>query len=319
MKMLTNRILTLFKLAINLNGVNRIRTNRSNPCIRFLYLVHFVTFFLISPTFLHSQDISQVLELRDPVEDKIGLLSNESKQEIRNIIYTLQKDKGSQIQVLIVNTTEPEAIEQFSMRYAEAWKIGRKGVDDGVILVIAKEDRKLRIEVGYGLEGAIPDVTARRIINDYITPHFKEGNFDKGVLEGVKVLDGLIRGELSDLGSEANPNYDTSDVSSWSTIQSVLVVIGLVIAFILIVMGRYLTAFVVIFIFFGIGSLFSEMKRADIPFETLTFSVIAWIFLTAIRHGGGGSGSSGGWSSSGGGGWSGGGGSFGGGGSSGSW
>ncbi|WP_204310360.1 TPM domain-containing protein, partial [Stenotrophomonas maltophilia] len=80
--------------------------------------------------------------------------------------------KGSQIAVLIVATTQPESIEQFSIRVADAWKIGRRKIDDGAILVVARNDRHLRIEVGYGLEGALTDVTARRIIDEVITPKF---------------------------------------------------------------------------------------------------------------------------------------------------
>ena len=101
----------------------------------------------------------------------------------------------------------PEAIEQYSIRVAEKWKIGRKKIDDGVILIIAKDDRRLRIEVGYGLEGAIPDAIASRVINEKIKPNFKEGNFEKGVQEGVESIANLIRGEQL-------PEYKESDYST---------------------------------------------------------------------------------------------------------
>lgn len=97
--------------------------------------------------------------------------------------------------MLIVPTTQPEAIEPFSIRLAEAWKIGRNKVDDGAILLIAKNDRKLRIEVGYGLEGALPDVTAKRIIDEIITPKFKTGDFTGGIEAGVDRMIGVIDGE----------------------------------------------------------------------------------------------------------------------------
>ena len=97
----------------------------------------------------------------------------------------LETRKGSQIAVLIVPTTDGEAIEQFSLRVAEAWKIGRKKIDDGALLVIAKNDRRLRIEVGYGLEGALTDATTKRIIDEDITPKFKAGDFGGGVAAGV--------------------------------------------------------------------------------------------------------------------------------------
>src|SRR5262249_44774210 len=92
-------------------------------------------------------------------------------------LATLQTKKGSQVAMLIVPTTQPEAIEQYSIRVVEQWKLGRKGVDDGALLIVAKNDRKLRIEVGRGLEGAIPDAIARRIVAEVIAPRFREGDF----------------------------------------------------------------------------------------------------------------------------------------------
>ena len=97
--------------------------------------------------------------------------------------------------MLIVPTTQPETIEQYSIRVAEAWKIGRKKIDDGALLVIAKNDHKLRIEVGYGLEGALTDVTARRIIDEIITPKFRSGDFAGGISAGVDRIIGVIDGE----------------------------------------------------------------------------------------------------------------------------
>ena len=106
-----------------------------------------------------------------------------------------RRRKGSQIAVLIVPTTDGEAIEQFSLRVAEAWKIGRKKIDDGALLVVAKNDRHLRIEVGYGLEGALTDVTAKRIIDEIITPQFKTGDFAGGISAGVDRIIRIIDGE----------------------------------------------------------------------------------------------------------------------------
>src|SRR6201990_857171 len=107
----------------------------------------------------------------------------------------LQRRKGSQVAVLIVPTTAPETIEQFSIRVAEAWKIGRRKGDEGARRVVAKDDHKLRIEVGYGLEGALTDVTARRIIDEVIVPRFKEGDFAGGISDGVTRMIGVIDGE----------------------------------------------------------------------------------------------------------------------------
>ena len=106
--------------------------------------------------------------------------------------------------MLLVPTTQPEAIEQFSMRVAEAWKIGRKKVDDGAILVIAKNDRNARIEVGYGLEGALTDITSRRIVDEDITPKFKTGDYASGISAGVDRMIGVINGEPLPAPAPAN-------------------------------------------------------------------------------------------------------------------
>ena len=107
----------------------------------------------------------------------------------------LFRSKGSQIAVLIVPTTAEETIEQFSIRVAEAWKIGRKKVDDGALFVVAKNDRHLRIEVGYGLEGVLSDVVTHRIIDEDITPKFKAGDFAAGISAGVDRMIRLVNGE----------------------------------------------------------------------------------------------------------------------------
>src|SRR5215831_14383305 len=104
------------------------------------------------------------------VVDQTGTLSSGDIASLTQTLKNLELRKGSQVAVLIVPTTQPETIEQFSIRVAEAWKIGRKKIDDGALLVVAKNDRHLRIEVGYGLEGALTDVTSRRIIDEDITP-----------------------------------------------------------------------------------------------------------------------------------------------------
>src|SRR5207302_864347 len=129
------------------------------------------------------------------VVDQTGTLSSGDIASLTQNLRNLEARKGSQIAVLIVPTTAPETIEQYSIRVAEAWKIGRKKVDDGALLVIAKDDRKLRIEVGYGLEGALNDVTAKRIIDEIITPKFRSGDFAGGISAGVDRIVRLIDGE----------------------------------------------------------------------------------------------------------------------------
>lgn len=134
-----------------------------------------------------------------PLSGRIVDLSVTLKGDELNRIETrlreFEDQKGSQIAILIIPTTQPEAIEQFAIRVAEKWKIGRKKVDDGAILVIAKNDRALRIEVGYGLEAALTDATSKRIIEDIIVPRFKSGDFYGGIDAGITAMSSVIEGE----------------------------------------------------------------------------------------------------------------------------
>ena len=116
-----------------------------------------------------------VPQLTARVTDLTGTLSGEAVNRIESKLAAFEAKKGSQIAVLIVPTTQPEEIEQFGIRAFDQWKLGRKGVDDGALLLVAKNDRRVRIEVGTGLEGALPDAIANRIIDETITPHFKLG------------------------------------------------------------------------------------------------------------------------------------------------
>ena len=129
------------------------------------------------------------------VTDLTGTLSGEAVTRIETKLANFEAKKGSQIAVLIVPSTAPEEIEQFSIRVEEAWKLGRKGVDDGAYLIVAKNDRRVRIEVGYGLEGALPDAIASRIIAETITPHLKLGDYDGGVEAGVDQMISVVNGE----------------------------------------------------------------------------------------------------------------------------
>jgi uncharacterized protein len=129
------------------------------------------------------------------VTDLTGTLSGGAVARIEAKLADLEAKKGSQIAVLIVPSTQPEEIEQYGIRVAEAWKLGRKGVDDGAILMVAKNDRRVRIEVGQGLEGALPDAIANRIITEAITPHFKLGDYDGGVEAGIDKMISVVNGE----------------------------------------------------------------------------------------------------------------------------
>ena len=154
----------------------------------------FVLALLLCGTQAALADVA-VPPLTGRVVDTTNTLSSSDIAAQSSRLQDLQRRKGSQIAVLIVPTTAPETIEQFSIRAAETWKIGRKKIDDGALLVIAKDDHKLRIEVGYGLEGALTDVTARRIIDETIVPRFRSGDFSGGVAAGLTRMMGVIDGE----------------------------------------------------------------------------------------------------------------------------
>ncbi|NUO77571.1 MAG: YgcG family protein, partial [Lysobacter sp.] len=142
-----------------------------------------------------AQTLAPIPALDSPVIDTTGTLDAASRQSLEAQAIALQQRKGSQLQVLVVPTTQPEDIAQYAVRAFEQWKIGRKGVDDGVLLVVAKEDRRVRIEVGYGLEGAIPDATASRVIQEYLVPHFRSGDYAGGIGAASTALTKLIDGE----------------------------------------------------------------------------------------------------------------------------
>lgn len=133
--------------------------------------------------------------LTSPVTDLTQTLSAEQKAALESRLRDFEAQKGSQIAVLIVPTTQPESIEEYSIRVAEAWKIGREGPDDGIILLVAKNDRTVRIEVGTGLEGALPDVIANRLITQVIVPHFREGDFAGGINAALTRIIAVIEGE----------------------------------------------------------------------------------------------------------------------------
>src|ERR1700684_1020198 len=149
---------------------------------------------LLCWAFAASADVA-VPPLSGRVVDQTGTLSGGDIDALTQKLRDFEARKGSQIAVLIVPTTAPETIEQYSIRVAEAWKIGRKKIDDGAILLVAKNDHKLRIEVGYGLEGALTDVTSQRIIDQIITPKFRNGDFAGGISDGVDRIMAGVDGE----------------------------------------------------------------------------------------------------------------------------
>ena len=251
--------------------------------------------------------------LASRVTDLTGTLTAEQQKGLEEKLAAFEQKKGSQIAVLIVPTTKPETIEQYSIRVVEQFKLGRKGVDDGVLLLVAKQDRKMRIEVGYGLEGVLPDAIAKRIIDEVISPHFKQSDFYGGISAGLDNICKVVDGERL-----PEPPTHLTQGDFTLTLPIILGVIILLVSLRLIIGTGIGTFFIVIGVF---GSYFSE------SIEWLLFCgvlVLIGFVLSFTRHRGSG------WtctssvlfsgrSSGSGGGFSGGGGSFGGGGASGSW
>src|SRR3954452_18606451 len=138
---------------------------------------------------------AEIPPLKTRVTDLTNTLNTQQRDALEHTLAEFEQRKGAQIAVLMLPTTQPETIEQYAVRVQESWKLGRKGVDDGVLLVVAKNDRRLHIEVGYGLEGILPDAIAKRIIDDDITPRFKEGDFYGGIRAGVDRVMRVVEGE----------------------------------------------------------------------------------------------------------------------------
>ena len=138
----------------------------------------------------------EVPALRGRVNDYAGMLSPEAERRLETLLKELEEKDSTQVAVLTIPSLDGDSLEDFSIRVAERWQIGRKGFDNGVILIFARDDRKVRIEVGYGLEGRLTDLTAGRIIRDRIVPEFRAGRFDQGVLNGVVAMTEVVRGEF---------------------------------------------------------------------------------------------------------------------------
>ena len=265
--------------------------------------------------------LAPVPALTAPVTDLTGTLTAEQTATLDQELRAFATRKGSQIAILMVPSTAPEAIEQYSIRVAEAWKLGRKAQDDGVLLLVAKDDRAMRIEVGYGLEGAIPDAIAKRIIAEVITPQFKQGDYFGGLQAGVQQLMKLIDGEQLPPPQAVAPGADRSSAQEIGFMVLIgAVVLGSVLRSVL---GRTVGAGLSGLIAGGAGWWLVGSVLLGLTFGALAFLAV----FSGIRMGGGpgglgGGGFGGGFGGGndrGSGGFSGGGGGFGGGGASGRW
>jgi uncharacterized protein len=319
------------------------------------WLAWFWPLLLLLASAAFAQDPVPVPALSSPVTDLTQTLTADQRAALDSRLRAYETQKGTQIAVLIVPTTQPESIEQYSIRVAEQWKIGRQGVDDGVILVVAKNDRAVRIEVGTGLEGALPDVLASRIISQVIVPRFRDGDFAGGINEAITRITALLEGEpLPEPERPSSPpaRERSSDSGNWLPVLLMFVFVG----------SNILRG-----IFGRVGGAFATGGIAGVLMWFLTWTlgltivgaVIAFVFTLLFGGGGGGfgggrgpggltrrrrggltdgwvlggglgglggssggsrsSGGFGGFGGGGGGGWSGGGGGFSGGGASGRW
>jgi len=260
--------------------------------------------------------------LRAPVTDLTATLTAQQRESLDATLRAFEARKGSQVAVLIVPTTQPETIEQFGIRVADKWKLGRKKIDDGAILIIAKEDRTLRIEVGYGLEGVLTDAASKRIISEVIVPRLRQGDFEAGVRDGVTSIMRIVDGE-------ALPAPSRSGDAETTNFREFLPVV-LLIAFVL---GRALRGFagrlpaaavtgavVAAIAWVILGTVIAGIITGVIAFVfTLVGSVAGAPGIAGSRGWGGGGGFGSGGLGGGSGGFGGGGGGFGGGGASGRW
>lgn len=249
------------------------------------------------------------------VTDQTGTLSADQKASLEQTLTAFEARKGSQLAVLMIPSTAPQEIEQYALRVAEQWKLGRKKVDDGAILVVAKDDRALRIEVGYGLEGVLNDATSKRIISETILPRFKQQDFYGGITAGVGQIVRVIEGEpLPEPGRQ--PVGNIGDIRQYAPILFILALAvgGVLRATLGRVSGALVTGGAVAVVAWFIAGALSIALVAG----------VIGLFITMLGggmrgHGLGGYYGGGGRGGFGGGGFSGGGGGFGGGGASGRW
>ncbi|HWQ39124.1 MAG TPA: TPM domain-containing protein [Burkholderiales bacterium] len=269
--------------------------------------------------FGHATAEVAVPALTGRVVDLTGTLSAAQVQRLDSTLAAFEREKGTQIVVLLIPTTAGEPIESFGIRVAEQWKIGRKGIDDGVIVIVAKEDRAMRLEIGYGLEGVIPDAVAKRLIEDEFVPRFRQGDWFGGLSIGLERLMQRIAGEPlpAPAARERPPSGQALETYLVLFFLLVFVVGGLLRA----LLGRFGGAALIggvagFAAWLVIGSLLLALAVGVVAFVLNLFGGARAGWPARYGHGWGGGGFGGGL---GGGGLRGGGGGFGGGGASGRW
>lgn len=272
------------------------------------------------------------------VNDTAGMVPAEVRERVEGKLAQLEKASGAQIAVLTIASLEGEPLEEYSLKVAQTWKLGRKGVDDGALLLVARDDRKMRIEVGYGLEAKLTDIACKRILDDVMRPAFRDGEFGRGVEAGVDAVIGTIQGKDVLPPRTATPLRPTATPPLAARLAGTLIFVIVIGVFSLLAlfgkgcMSWFLYAFLMPFYAAFPTALWGAPGAIMIPIWILGFPIAKLVLgrtsagksflaahpgLATFATSSGTSGSGGGWSS--GGGFSGGGGSFGGGGASSSW
>jgi uncharacterized protein len=241
------------------------------------------------------------------VTDLTNTLDATQRGRLEAQLAAIERSGRAQAAVLLLPTTQPETIEQFGIRLAEAWKVGRKGADNGLILIVAKDDRRMRIEVGYGLEGVLPDAIASRIVNERMAPAFRQGDFFGGLQTALAAIEGALGGEPAAPLAAAAPPSAPDATEDWFTWLTATLVAAGVLRAIFGLLGSLVAA--------AVGGWLGFMIFGSWP-AALIAALVVFVFSFGRVSAGGGGGFGG---SSGGGGFSGGGGGFGGGGASGRW
>ena len=267
-------------------------------------------------------DPQPIPPLKARVTDLTATLSSADEARIGAKLAAFEAGKGAQIAVLIVGTTQPEAIFDYTLRVAEAWKLGRKGVDDGVLFVVAKNDRKLQILTGPGLQGSLTDAMSKRIIAEIVAPKFRSGDFAGGIEQGVEKIISVLQGE-------ALPPPQKKRVAVQSANYENFFMIALAAAFVVgpllrSLLGRFMGASATAGVTGAAAWWIAGGMLFPIVIGVIVFAVVLMLGTSGILGRGGvfGGSSGGGWGGGGlsdGGGFSGGGGSFDGGGASGDW
>jgi uncharacterized protein len=183
--------------------------------------------FLLVPTILSFALALDVPPLRGRINDYAALIPADKARDLEERLARFEAETGHQIAVLTIPSLKGDSLEDFSIRVAEAWKIGKKGFDNGAILLVARDDRKLRIEVGYGLEGVMPDAIASRIIREVITPRFRSGDFAGGIEAGVDTMLRITKGEILPERTRPAPGPTASPGGSLITILMITAMLAL--------------------------------------------------------------------------------------------